>query len=56
MTTLSARSRCELEMQSMPVSPPPITITFLPSAVILAAGSVSRNGRPWLAATQRLRW
>ena len=55
MTTLRAPSRWELEMQSIPVSPPPITITFLPAAVISVPGAGVRDGRPSWAATQRLR-
>ena len=43
-------------MQSMPVSPPPITITRFPAAVISVPGSGARDGRPSCAATQRLRW
>ena len=40
----------------MPVSPPPITTTRLPAAVISLPGAGSRDGRPCGAATQRLRW
>ncbi len=46
--TEAAPSRCELPTQSAPVSPPPITITCLPAAVIGEAPSPS-------PATQRLR-
>ena len=46
--TEAAPSRCELPTQSAPVSPPPITITCLPAAVI---GEVPSP----LPATQRLR-
>ena len=56
MTTLRAPSRWELEMQSMPVSPPPMTITFLPAALISLPGAGARDARPSWAATQRLRW
>ena len=37
-STLRAPSRLEFEMQSIPVSPPPITITRLPAAVISVPG------------------
>ena len=56
MITDSAPSRRALEMQSIPVSPPPTTTTRLPAAVIAFSGGVARAGRPCDWATQRLRW
>ncbi len=43
--TDAASSRCALATQSAPVSPPPITITCLPAAVIPGAASVPATVR-----------
>ena len=54
----SAPSRSALETQSMPVSPPPITTTRLPAAVICALGVLGdaslRLGDPAVAAVEVL--
>ncbi len=52
----AAPSRSELPTQSAPVSPPPITITCLPAAVIARGGGAATLGAgPNSPATQRLR-
>ena len=56
-----APSRCEFATQSAPVSPPPITTTCLPAAVIdvVARGRRRSAGvvpAPSSRATKRLRW
>ena len=58
--TDAAPSRCAFATQSAPVSPPPITITCLPAAVITASPS-GAAGAPGICgpssrATKRLRW
>ena len=54
--TDSAPSRIELPTQSAPVSPPPITTTCLPAAVIAGSSGAGIAGAgPIWPATQRLR-